>query len=87
MRQPKGVEILDAVTAKALDSEKYKLALLADPVKVLRAEGLTIPDGVDVVIHQNTAKTIHLVLPSRVLKRVDLGEVNITVIACHTGGT
>jgi hypothetical protein len=87
MRQPKGVDILDAVTAKALGSREYKQKLLDDPVKVLRDAGLTIPNGVDVVIHQNTAKTIHLVLPSRIINRINLGEVNITVIACHTGGT
>lgn len=87
MRQPRGVEILDAVTAKALASDKYRRQLLADPVKVLTDEGLTIPKGVDVVIHENTARTIHLVLPSRSMKRIDLDAVNITVIACHTGGT
>jgi hypothetical protein len=87
MRQPKGVEILDAVTAKALESDEFKRKLLADPVKVLTNEGLTIPKGVNVVIHENTAHTIHLVLPVRIIKRIDLGAVNIEVIACHTGGT
>jgi Nitrile hydratase, alpha chain len=87
MRQPKGVEILDAVTAKALGSKKYKEALLANPVKVLRAEGLRIPRGVHVEILENTADTIYLVLPSQIVRTIDMGEVNITVIACHTGGT
>ena len=87
MRQPRGVEILDAVTAKALESEEYKQQLLADPVKVLTDEGLTIPEGVNVVILENTAKTIHLVLPSRIVKTIDLGQVDITYIESHTGGT
>jgi hypothetical protein len=87
MRQPKGIEILDAVTAKALASPTYKRKLRADPVEVLRDEGLTIPPRVRVIIHQNTAKTIHLVLPSQPVETIDFGEVDITVIACHTGGT
>jgi Nitrile hydratase, alpha chain len=87
MRQPRGVEILDAVTAKALENEEYKRQLLADPVKVLRNEGLTIPDGVNVVIHENTADTIHLVLPSQPAKAIDLDQTDLTMIAHHTGGT
>ena len=87
MRQPKGVEILDAVTAKALESEQYREQLLADPVKVLTDEGLTIPEGVNVVIHENTEDTIHLVLPSQIVVMIDLGEVDITTLAHHTGGT
>lgn len=87
MRQPRGVEILDAVTAEALESDSYREQLLADPVKVLTEAGLTIPPGVNVVIHENTADTIHLVLPSLIVETIDLGAVDITVIACHTGGT
>lgn len=87
MRQPKGVEILDVVTAKALGSKSYKQELLANPAKVLRAEGLRIPRGVKVEILENTEDTIFLVLPTQMVKTIDMGEVNITVIACHTGGT
>jgi hypothetical protein len=87
MRQPRGVEILDAVTAKALDDPQYKEELLDNPVEVLRREGLTIPDGVDVVICENTPTTIYLVLPSQAVKTIDLGEVNIMIVAHHTGGT
>jgi hypothetical protein len=87
MRQPRGVEILDAVTAKALESDEYKRRLLADPDTVLTDAGLTIPEGVRVVILENTADTIYLVLPSHSVDTIDLGAVDITVIACHTGGT
>jgi hypothetical protein len=86
MTEPRGVEILDAVTAKALDDPRYKDDLVKHPVDVLRKAGLTIDDGVDVVIHENTADTIHLVLPERILKTIDFGEVNIVMIACRTGG-
>lgn len=87
MRQPKGVEILDAITAKALDNPQYKQELLADPVKVLTREGLTVPAGVNVVVHENTANTVHLALPRQTPASLDFNDVDITTIACHTGGT
>jgi hypothetical protein len=87
MRDPLGVEILDVVTAKALGSTNYKKQLLADPVKVLKAEGLKIPRGVTVEILQNTEKKVHFVLPSQMPTTIDLGEVNILMVARHTGGT
>jgi hypothetical protein len=87
MRDPLGVEILDVVTAKALGSNNYKKQLLADPVKVLKAEGLKIPRGVTVEILQNTEKKVYFVLPSQLPTTIDLGEVNILMVARHTGGT
>lgn len=87
MRQPKGVEILDAVTAKALDSEDYRKRLLANPAEVLREEGLTVPNDVKIVIHENTTDTIHLVLPSQKADTIELGQTDIMTIAHHTGGT
>ena len=86
MRQPKGVEILDAITAKALDDPNYRRELRDEPIKVLTREGLTIPENVEVVVCENTADTIYLVLPTQMPACVDLSEVDITIIACHTGG-
>jgi hypothetical protein len=86
MRQPRGVEILDAVTAKALDDDEYKRKLLANPVEVLRDEGLKIDDDIEIKIVENTEDTIYLVLPSKQVDEIDLEEVDITIIAFHTGG-
>jgi hypothetical protein len=86
MRQPKGVEILDAVTAKALDDSDYRQRLIDDPVPVLKQEGLEIGKGIKVVIHENTGDTIHLVLPSQLPASIDIEEIDITIIAHHTGG-
>lgn len=86
MRQPRGVEILDAVTARALEDPAYKEQLLDNPAEVLSEAGLSIPEGVEIVVHENTADTIHLVLPSQAPTTIDLREVDITIIAFHTGG-
>jgi hypothetical protein len=86
MRQPKGVEILDTVTARALGDGYYKERLKADPVTVLREEGLEIGDGIKIVVHENTGDTIHLVLPSQLPTSIEIEEIDITIIAHHTGG-
>jgi hypothetical protein len=86
MRQPKGVEILDTVTAKALGDGYYKERLKADPATVLREEGLEIDDGIKIVVHENTGDTIHLVLPSQLPTSIEIEEIDITIIAHHTGG-
>ena len=86
MRQPKGVEILDAVTARALSDKRFKNRLLKNPKAVLRKEGLDIDDDVEIVVLENTGDKIHLVLPSKAPESIDLEEVDIRIIAYHTGG-
>jgi hypothetical protein len=61
----KGFRILDKMAAKALDDDDYRRKLLAEPSAVLSAEGLKLPEGVDIVVVENTATRIHLVLPSQ----------------------
>ncbi len=80
--ESKGFEILDSVAARALDDEKYRQRLFADPVSVLREAKLVVPDGVKVVVHQNSSDTLHLVLPAGPkrggyldLDNVDLREI------------
>jgi hypothetical protein len=60
----KGLEHLRRVAPKALDDDAYRQQLLDDPARVLKKEGITVPDGVNVVVHQNTAQQVHLVLPT-----------------------
>lgn len=59
-----GFERLERIAARAQDDDAYRQQLLDDPATVLSDEGLTIPEGVNVVVHENTADEIHLVLPA-----------------------
>ena len=52
------------VINKSWDDPEFKRRLLADPVGVLRAEGVNLPEGVRVRVIEDTAKTLHLVLPN-----------------------
>jgi hypothetical protein len=76
-RELKGQEILRNVAARALSDADYKRDLINNPNEVLSSEGLDIPDGVNVVIHENTEDTIHLSLPADL---PDIGELDIEIV-------
>ena len=57
-------EMRDRVLKKAEADSDFRAWLLADPKAAISAEiGQTIPDGFDVVVHEDSATTAHLVLP------------------------
>ena len=53
------------VIAKAWTDPGYKKRLLKEPAKVLAEEGLNLPKGAKVHVHENSKKAVHLVLPQR----------------------
>ena len=53
------------VVAQAWSDDSYKQRLLADPAAVLAEQGLTAPTGKQVRIVEDTADTVHVVLPAK----------------------
>jgi hypothetical protein len=53
------------VIAKAWTDPAYKKRLLSEPEKVVAEEGIKVPKGAKVYIHENSAQAVHLVLPQR----------------------
>ena len=51
------------VVAKAWGDEDFKAKLLADPMTVLKENGLAIPEDVEFRVVENTDKIVHLILP------------------------
>ena len=52
------------IIGRATEDESFRGKLLADPKTSIEDElGITIPAGVTVEVHENTAQTVHLVLP------------------------
>jgi len=49
--------------AKAWRDPAFKAELIANPAAALKAEGIDVPDGVGVIVADNTDKPLHLVLP------------------------
>ncbi len=57
-------EMKTQILNKAAEDGEFRARLIADPKAVISAEtGTTIPDGFDVVVHEDSATTAHLVLP------------------------
>ena len=54
------------IVAKYYDDPDFKAKVDADPTRVLKAEGLEIPEGIEVKLLFNTEKMVHLVLPPRI---------------------
>jgi hypothetical protein len=86
-RDSKGLHILNTVAVQALADDDFREGLLADPKGVLGAAGLDVPDEVEVVIHENAADVIHLVLPARLPGEEDLeiNEIDLIRISVQTG--
>ena len=57
-------ELKSRILSKAEEDNDFRARLIADPKAAISAEtGTTIPDGFDVVVHEDSATTAHLVLP------------------------
>ena len=57
-------EMRDRILSKADEDGDFRARLIADPKAAISAEiGQTIPDGFDLVVHEDSATTAHLVLP------------------------
>lgn len=53
------------VVAKAWGNEMFRKKLVRDPAATLQQEGVELPAGVQVVVVEDTATTIHFVLPNK----------------------
>ena len=57
-------ELRDRILSRAEEDEEFRASLIADPRAAVLAElGTTLPDALDVVVHEDSATTAHLVLP------------------------
>jgi len=72
---------MNQLIAKCWSDERFKQKLLADPAATLKAEGVTVPEGVSVTALENTDKVFHLVVPA---KPADLSDDDLDKVA---GGT
>ena len=70
-------ELKNQILSKASEDNDFRARLIADPRAAISAEtGQTIPEGFDVVVHEDSATTAHLVLsPSPKLTEAELEKV------------
>ncbi len=72
------------VIAKAWSDAAYKQRLLSDPAGALGELGVDIPAGVGVTVVENTADTVHLVLPAPPPEG-ELSDADLDQVAGGTG--
>jgi hypothetical protein len=49
--------------ARAMTDAEFKAQLVADPASVMRAEGLDVPEGMEIKVVENSSSTVYVVLP------------------------
>ena len=70
------------IIAKCWADEDFKNQLLADPVSVLKTEGVELPEGISVNAVEDTAQSFTLVIP---VKPDDLTDDNLGELAGGDG--
>ena len=59
-----GDEMLAQVVEKSAVDADFREQLLADPKAAISSElGITIPDSMNIIIHESDMQTVHLALP------------------------
>ena len=57
-------EMKARILNRAAEDSDFRASLIADPKAAISSEiGTTVPDGFEVVVHEDNATTAHLVLP------------------------
>lgn len=77
-------EMRSHLTEKAAMDSDFRQQLIADPKSVINREfGVTIPDNIDIRVHQSDMQTIHLALPpDPVLNEEQLQAVSAGLCCC-----
>ena len=58
-------ELKTRILSRADEDSDFRARLIADPKTAISSEiGTEIPEGFDVAVHEDSATTFHLVLPS-----------------------
>ena len=58
-------EMRDQILTRVDEDGDFRARLIADPKAAISAEtGTAIPDGFEVMVHEDSATTVHLVLPA-----------------------
>ena len=71
-------ELRDKILSKADEDGDFRAALIADPKAAIATEiGMNLPQGFDLVVHEDSANTAHLVLPPS----PELTEAELEIVA------
>lgn len=75
-------EILDHLAKFAAENPEYRQALLSDPKTVVSKQfAIDIPENVSVRVVEDTADTVHIVLPHAVETGAELSDADLEAVA------
>jgi nitrile hydratase len=66
-------------------SEAYRARIVREPREVLAEFGLTLPDDTEIVVHDTSAESRHMVLPMRPAGSATLTEVELAALVTREG--
>lgn len=67
-----------SVVAQAWSDDSFKQKLIDNPNAVLAQSGVDVPEGVNIVVVENEADRVHLILPTRPDKDVSVKGMPLT---------
>lgn len=70
--------MMNALLAKCWSDASFRQAMMAHPVATMKAEGLDVPDGVSIAVHEASASHTVLVIPQ---KPTDLTDDQLDAVA------
>ncbi len=77
-------ELKDRILSKAEEDGDFRARLIADPRAAIASEvGTDVPEGFDIVVHEDSATTAHLVLPPS--PKLTEAELETAAGGHHTG--
>jgi len=78
MRQEQKNKQIHQIIAKCWSDASFKRQLLAAPAVTLKAAGINWLDGTSIIVHENTDKLFHLVIPAN---PTDLSDDDLEKVA------
>jgi len=79
---------LGQIISKAWEDEAFKQRLLDNATEVLKEEGVTVPEGMEIKAIENDEKTYHIVIPlkpgTKELSVQELYAMSGGAVSCNT---
>ena len=75
-------EMQDLLVKFALESPRYRQALLKNPKEIVEKQfQVSIPANVNIKVVEDTASTVHIVLPHAVAEGAELSDADLEAVA------
>lgn len=79
------------LVAKVWSDDALAQRLQNDPKAVLKENGIDVPDGMNITVHQNSPSQLHISVPSKHKEGNELNEHELETVAgggcCQSMGT